>query len=500
MTPPDLHLVVVGPIAWVALGAMVVLLGEVLLSRATTFLGRPVTESYIGSVLAVFSMLFLGIAAYMAIVHAGSAAPEVFNPDNPMFQLDRYSGFLTAVVAFAALLSCALSIAYLDELRINHGEFYALVLFATSGMMLMIPAVDMLPVFLGLELMSIPIYVLAGFDRRKLRSNESAMKYFLIGSFASAILLYGIALLYGVAGSTSFAAIRAAFDPANPLAVAGRGLVVVGFAFKISSVPFHQWTPDVYEGAPSAVTAFMSVTVKLAAFGALLRVVALAFEPLGDAMANVLWVLAALTMVVGNVMAVIQDNIKRLLAYSSIAHAGYLLIGFVPGTAEGYSAVVFYLVCYLFMNLGAFAVIVALANRGADCERMESLAGLAQSRPGLAALMTLFMVSLAGIPGTAGFMGKILVFSAAVSAGEVPLAILGVLMSVVSVYYYLRVPVLMYMREPGDEKPRMELATGEAFVLAVCAVAVLYLGIFPNSGFPLLDWARDSIALLFAAA
>jgi NADH-quinone oxidoreductase subunit N len=442
----------------------------------------------------------------MSIVHAGTGDAVVFNPDNPMFQLDRFSATVTAALCLAALFSCWLSVAYLDELHINHGEFYALLLFATSGMMLMVAAVDMLPVFLGLELMSIPIYVLAGFDRRKLRSNESAMKYFLIGSFASAILLYGVALLYGVSGQTSFAAIRAAFDFANPMAVVGLGLVIVGFAFKISSVPFHQWAPDVYEGAPAVVTAFMSVTVKLAAFAALLRVIALSFEPLGPAMANVLWVLAALTMVVGNVMAVIQDNVKRLLAYSSIAHAGYLLIGFVPGTAEGYSSVLFYLICYAFMNLGAFAVVVVLAHRGDDCERVESFAGLAKLRPGLAALMTLFLVSLAGIPGTAGFMGKLMVFSAAVSAGEVPLAVLGVLMSVVSVYYYLRLPVLMYMREPGQATPRMELATGEAVVLGVCAVGVVYLGIIPNGSLPLLgelpvlDWARDSIALLFAGA
>jgi NADH-quinone oxidoreductase subunit N len=505
LTPPDLNFSVVGPIVWVAIGAMVVLVGEVLLSRATTFLGRRVTDSYIGSVLAVFSMFFLGLAAYMSIVHAASATAVVFNPDNPMFQLDRFSATVTATICLASLLCCWLSVAYLDELHINHGEFYALVLFATSGMMLMVAAIDMLPVFLGLELMSIPIYVLAGFDRRKLRSNESAMKYFLIGSFASAILLYGMALLYGVAGATSFTAIRAAFDFDNPMAVVGLGLVIVGFAFKISSVPFHQWTPDVYEGAPSAVTAFMSVTVKLAAFAALLRVIALSFEPLGPAMSNVMWVLAALTMVVGNVMALIQDNVKRLLAYSSIAHAGYLLIGFVPGSPEGYASVLFYLFCYVFMTLGAFAVVVVLAHRGDDCERVESFAGLAQVRPGLAALMTLFMVSLAGIPGTAGFMGKLMVFSAAVSAGEVPLAVIGVLMSVVSVYYYLRIPVLMYMREPSGAEPRMELATGEAVVLGVCAVGVIYLGILPNGSLPLLgelhvlDWARDSIALLFAS-
>jgi len=505
VTPPDLNLSVIGPIAWVGIGSMVVLLGEVLLSRTHSIMGRRLTASAVGSLLAFIAMLSLLGAAYMAIDHAASGLAVPFNPDNPMFQLDRFSALVTAIIALAALLSCALSMAYLDELHINHGEFYALILFSTAGMMLMVAAVDMLPVFLGLELMSIPIYVLAGFDRSKLRSNESAMKYFLIGSFASALMLYGVALLYGVAGATSFAAIRVAFDPSNPMALVGLGLVLVGFGFKISSVPFHQWTPDVYEGAPSAVTAFMSVTVKVAAFAALLRVIALSFDPLDDLLQNLLWTLSALTMIVGNVMAVIQDNIKRLLAYSSIAHAGYLLIGFVPGTIEGYAAVVFYLICYAFMNLGAFAVVVVLSNRGQDCERMQSLAGLAKARPGLAALMTLFMVSLAGIPGTAGFMGKIAIFSAAVGAGFVPLAILGVLTTVVSVYYYLRIPVLMYMHEPTEEGPRMQLSTGEGLVLVVCAFAVLYLGITPNGSIWLLgdvhvlDWARDSVRFLFAS-
>ena len=505
MNPPQLNLSVIGPVAVVGVGAMFVLLGEVLLSGRKSFLGRKLTESYIGSVLAGISILSLGIATYMAGAVAASGTAQPFDVGHPMFQLDPFSALVTAVIGLAALLSCALSMQYLAELRINHGEFYALILFATSGMMLLVAAIDMLPVFLGLELMSIPIYVLAGFDRRKLRSNESAIKYFLIGSFASAILLYGVALLYGVSGSTSFAGIRAGFDPANPLALAGLAFVVVGFAFKISSVPFHQWTPDVYEGAPSAVTAFMSVTVKLAAFAAFLRVLALSFEPLGAVLGNVLWVLAAATIVVGNLMAVIQDNIKRLLAYSSIAHAGYLLIGFVPGTAAGYSAVVFYLIAYLFMNLGAFGVVVALANRGQDCERMSSLAGLAQRRPGLAALMTLFMIALAGIPGTAGFTGKFLIFSAAVDAGYVWLAILGVLMSVVSVYYYLRVPVLMYMRDPGEDTPRSGIGTFEIAVLSICAVGVLYLGLFPNSlpilgGVHVLDWARHSVDALLAGA
>jgi NADH-quinone oxidoreductase subunit N len=489
----------------VGTGAMFVLVGEVLLSGRQSLVGRRLSDSYIGSVLAAVSIVSLALAALMAAEMAHSGAALAFEVGRPLFQLDPFSALVTALIAVAALLSCALSMNYLDELRINHGEFYALILFATSGMMLLVAAVDMLPVFLGLELMSIPIYVLAGFDRRRLRSNESAMKYFLIGSFASAILLYGVALLYGVSGSTSFAAIRAAFDPSNPLAIAGLAFVVVGFAFKISSVPFHQWTPDVYEGAPSAVTAFMSVTVKLAAFAAFLRVLALSFEPVGTLLQDVIWVLAAATVVVGNVMAVIQDNVKRLLAYSSIAHAGYLLIGFVPGTSAGYSAVVFYLIAYLFMNLGAFGVVVALANRGQDCERMSSFAGLAQRRPGLAALMTLFMVALAGIPPTVGFYGKFLIFMAAVDAGQVSLAVLGVLMSVVSVYYYLRLPVLMYFRDPGEEIPRLGLGIGEIAVLTTCALGVLYLGVFPN-GSPhavdahVLDWARNSVAALLEGA
>ena len=508
MSPPDVDIAALAPIGFVAIGAMVVLLGEVFLSRKKTLLGREVTEAWIGSLLAVTSMLFLALSIYVAWGAFVDGQPAIFNPEHPLYQLDRFSSFVSAVIALASLLCCGLSIAYLAELRINHGEFYALVLLATAGMMLMVAAVDFLAVYLGLELMSIPVYVLAGFDRSRLRSNESAIKYFLIGSFASALLLYGVALLYGSCGSTSFDVLRQTFDPSNPMAMIGLGLVVVGFAFKVSSVPFHQWTPDVYEGAPSAVTAFMSVTVKTAAFAALLRILVLAFGPddalLGgapEALGPVLWVLAALTIVVGNVMAVIQENVKRLLAYSSIAHAGYVLIGFVAATPEGYSAVLFYLVAYVFMNLGAFGIVVVLAHHGQDCERIESFAGLAKTRPALAALMTLFMVSLAGIPGTAGFIAKFTIFAAAVQAQVIVLTILGVLMSVVSVYYYLRLPALMYMREPGDEKPRVEIASGEALVLGVCAFAVLFLGFFPNEGMPplggVLDWARESVRVLF---
>lgn len=501
---PDIDISVVAPLAFVGIGAMFVLMGEVFLSRARTVMGREVTESFIGTVLAVTAMFFLLLTTYAAAVAFGKGGSAVFNPAHAMYQLDPFSALVTAVVAFTALLSCALSIAYLAELRINHGEYYALVLLSTSGMMLMVAAVDLIAVFLGLELMSIPIYVLAGFDRRKLRSNESALKYFLIGSFASAVMLYGMALMYGATGATSFAGIGAGWPNAGALGTVGLGLVVVGFAFKISSVPFHQWTPDVYEGAPTTATAFMSVTVKLAAFAALVRMLGMAFGALDEALAGVLWGLAALTVVVGNVMAVIQDNVKRMLAYSSIAHAGYLLIGLVTGTIQGYSAMVFYLIAYTFMTLGAFGVVVALANRGHDCDRIESFAGLARTRPGLAAVMTLFMISLAGIPGTAGFIGKFSIFAAAINEGLIGLSVIGVLMAVVSVYYYLRVPVLMYMRDPGDEPHRMEISSGEGLVLAICAAAVLLLGLVPNhvpippfGTFDVLGWARESVGIFF---
>jgi NADH-quinone oxidoreductase subunit N len=268
-------------------------------------------------------------------------------------------------------------------------------------------------------------------------------------------------------------------------------------------VPFHQWTPDVYEGAPAAVTAWMSITVKVAAFAALLRTLMLGFDGVAPDLRGLFWILAAATIVVGNVMAVIQTNLKRLLAYSSVAHAGYLLIGFAAGTVEGYTAVLFYLLGYVFMNLGAFAVLVALATGGRDCEELDELSGLARSRPGMAALLSLFMISLAGIPGTVGFTAKFFLFKSAVDAGLVGLTLIAVLGSLVSVYYYLRLPVAMYMREPGAAKLRPEASTTELLVLTVCAFAVLLLGIFPSQAPGLLasvralEWARQSAALLF---
>jgi NADH-quinone oxidoreductase subunit N len=500
---PDIDLSAIAPIGSVGIGAILVLLAEVIMTRRQRLLGRAMTPSYVGATLVLIASAALAVAAYTAIAGFQSGVAVGFLPETPGVRLDRFSTYAIALVAVGSLLSCWLSLQYLAEVEINHGEYYALLLLSSAGMMLLVAATDLLVLFLGLELMSIPIYVLAGFDRRKLRSNESALKYFLVGSFASGLLLYGMALVYGTTGALDFAQIRAAFPAGNPLALVGLGLLVVGFAFKVSSVPFHQWTPDVYEGAPAAVTAYMSITVKTAAFAALLRLLVEAFGDSVPRLHDLFWGLALLTILVGNVMATIQTNLKRLLAYSSVAHAGYLLIGFAAGTVEAFSAVLFYLLGYLFMNLGAFAVLVALATGGKDCEELDDLAGLARTRPWLAALLTLFAVSLAGIPGTVGFAAKFFLFQSAIDAGLIGLTIVGVLGSLISVYYYLRLPVVMYMREPGGATLRARTATLELVVLAVCAVAVLALGIFPTDApwwlldVRALDWARASAALLF---
>jgi NADH-quinone oxidoreductase subunit N len=502
---PTLDLGAALPLTLIAGGAFLVLALDLFLGPRTSDAGRWTKNVQLGLVSAIVL-----VAVPVAVALSGGAAtPREFSPDHPMFQLDRLTQFGTALLAVGGALSVLLSIYYLKDAGIQHGEYYSLLLLATSGMILLVGAVDLVSVFLGIELMSIPIYVLAGFDRRKLRSNESALKYFLAGSFASAILLYGMALLYGATGETSYAGIGAALEEHGvaPLSVIGLALLLVGFTFKISSVPFHQWTPDVYEGAPASVTAFMSVTVKAAAFIALVRLAEAAFGPLAGPLADVLWALAAATMIVGNLMAVIQDNVKRMLAYSSVAHAGYLLLGLVAGSAAGHQAVLFYLLAYVFLNLGAFGVVIALTHRGHDADRFEEYAGLARRRPALAALMTLFMVGLAGIPGTAGFVAKYGVFMAAVQSNASPrmvlLVVIAALTSVVSVYYYLRLPRLMYMSEPGDAAGRLRLTSGEWIALGICAVAVVVLGVLPNNGpgdllsfVRAFDWTRESIAAL----
>ena len=368
---------------------------------------------------------------------------------------DPFTVFFTLLFCGIGVIAVLLSWDYVKRTRINQAEYYALLLASTLGMIIMAASNDLITIFLGLELMSLALYVLVGFQRQRLDSSEAAMKYFLLGAFASGFLLYGIALLYGATGTSNLNRMAAflAGSPLNnnPLLLVGGLLLLVGFAFKVAAVPFHMWTPDAYEGAPTTVTGYMSVGAKAAGFAALLRVVLLALPDLQVDWKPILSAIAILTMTVGNVTALLQNNLKRMLAYSSIAHAGYVLVAVVAGGNEGGAAALFYLTVYALMNLGAFGLI-ALLGRGAD-ERVlvSDLAGLGFRQPFLALAMTVFMISLGGIPPTAGFMGKFYVFSVAVKANLIPLAIIGVLNSVVAVFYYLRVTIAMYMQEPAGE-------------------------------------------------
>jgi NADH-quinone oxidoreductase subunit N len=409
---------------------------------------------------------------------------------------DNFGLFVTGVLIAIALLSLAFSGPTIEREHLPGGEYYALMLFAVAGMMLMATAADLLLIFLSLEVLSLAVYVLTGIRRSSPKASEASFKYFLLGAVSSAFFLYGIALTYGVAGSTRLDRIAAAMTSraSGPLQLVAVGLVLVGFVFKVSAVPFHMWTPDAYEGAPPAVAGFMSTGVKAAAFAAFVRVFLAAFEPLRADWSGVVWVVAAATMILGTVVGVAQSNVKRMLAYSSIAHAGYLLVALVAANDVGRGAVLFYLLAYAVTNLGAFGVIGLLEAADRPNDRVIDYAGLANERPALAALMTIFLLSLGGFPPLAGFIAKWYVFSAAVKAGDVGLAIIGVLTSVISVFFYLRIVVMMYMTtgEKPAEVPAIPRVAG--FALAVSAIAVVYLGILPTH---VLDWAAASINTIF---
>lgn len=406
-----------------------------------------------------------------------------------MILVDTYSSFLQALFLVTAILGVALAYDYLDRMSIQRGEYYSLLLFATSGMMLMAMAGDLIVVFLALELLSIPLYVLSGFARPRRASEEAAMKYFLLGAFSSGFVVYGIALVFGQTGSTLLADVAGSLTESmlsNPVLLVGLALIVVGLGFKVAAVPFHMWTPDVYQGAPSPVVGYMSVGAKAAGFAALLRVLISGFPDLASAWGPILLWVSVLTMAWGNIAAIAQSNIKRMLAYSSIAHAGYILMALPaaaqPGIApEAVRAALFYLLAYLATNLGAWGVVVALEKAEGRGLTLEDYSGLAERYPALAAAMAVFMLSLIGVPPTAGFVGKLYVFRAAISADLIGLAIVGVLTSLVSAYYYLRVVVMMYMRS-GQVEARRELWLAAA--VGATALATLLLGIFPG---PLLE-------------
>jgi NADH-quinone oxidoreductase subunit N len=410
---------------------------------------------------------------------------------------DNFGLFVTVVLAVVGILTIALSHQIVERDGIPAGEFYALLLFSLGGMMLMAVANDLLIIFIALEILSLAIYILTAIRRDVRASTEAAFKYFLLGGFSSAFFLYGIAFTFGVAGSTSLDRIvvvmagrTAGQDVLTYLAL---GLLLVGFAFKVSAVPFHMWTPDAYEGAPPVVTAFMSAGVKAAAFAAFVRVFMSAFGSLQPQWAPLLWTLAALSMVLGVTAGVVQRKVRRMLAYSSIAHAGYLLMAMTSGNNLGKGAVLFYLLTYALTSVGAFGVTALVATRDRANDDLADYAGLGRRQPMLAFLMTVFLLSLGGFPPTAGFVGKWYLFASAVSAGNYALAIIGVLTSVVSVFFYLRVVVMMYMSDDQSGAPVTAPSAASLFALGVPMVAILYLGILPTR---LLDLAARSIATI----
>jgi NADH-quinone oxidoreductase subunit N len=410
-----------------------------------------------------------------------------------MAVLDNLGLFATLVIGYATGLMLLESIDYLKRRGMESGEFYILVLFSAAGMVIMAGANDLIVVFLGLETMSLALYVLAGFFRTRIEAGEASMKYFLLGAFASSFFLYGIALIYGATGSTNLHKIGAAVTAGasrDPLLLIGFGLLLVGFGFKISAVPFHMWTADVYEGAPTSVAAFIATGSKAAAFAALLRLLLESLRPLQGEWVWLFWVLAVLSMTLGNVVAIAQQNLKRLLAYSSIAHVGYMLIGIVAGGGLGGGSVLFYLLVYTFTTAGAFGVILLLERGGEEAVGIGDTAGLATRHPLAALALALFLLSLVGIPPTAGFVGKFYLFGAAVRSGYIWLAVIGVLNSAAAAYYYLRVIVSMYMREPDGTPAVIMPSFAGALAVVVALWGVIQLGVFPA---PLFDLAQSAI-------
>lgn len=402
------------------------------------------------------------------------------------FAYDRFSIFVNGIILVCTALTLLVSPQYLKRRGIHHGEYYALILGSATGMMFLAGASSLMVVFLAFELLSIALYILSGFNREQPRSQEAALKYLLLGSFASAFLLLGMAFVYGETGHTQFtliaAALQSAGTSADPLLMGGIVLIFVGLAFKVSAVPFHTWTPDVYQGAPTSVTTFMSVTTKVAAFAALIRLFTYTFGevPIYSRWKAMVYFVAIASMVVGNVAALRQTSLKRVLAYSGIAQAGYILIGVVVLERFATVAALYYLAAYAVTNIGAFAVITVMSGRGEDMDSYDSLRGLSFRRPYVAAAMSLFLLSLAGFPPTAGFFGKFFVFTAAISAHEVPLALWGIGTSAISVFYYLRIALLMYTRPGADGRlyswSRTSLAGGT--VLALTGVGTVAIGVF----------------------
>jgi len=455
------------PILFVLVGAVMVLLIEVFIHREK--------KEYLGFISIIF--LFL----------SGAACVLIWNKNLSYFNgnlfWDKLALFLSLLFIIGTALIILISMKYLSLQDTNHGEYYSLLLFALIGILIMISSTDLIIIFLGLEVLSMSSYSLAGLRRKDEKSGEAALKYFLLGSFASAFLVYGIAFLYGATKSTEIFSVMDALQSGSVpeiLVISGLGMLIIGFGFKIAVVPFHMWTPDVYQGSPTPITAFFSVCPKAAGFIVLLRLFGPYFRRITDSqnIFVVLWLVSVLTMVAGNLLALRQKNIKRILAYSSIAHAGYILIAVL---ARSHYSLVFYLTVYLFMNIGAFSAVIALGKKGKEHLNLEDYAGIGFRYPWIGATLSIFLLSLAGFPPTGGFLAKFYVFSEAVQQGLVPLVIIGVLASLISVFYYLRIIVYMYMREPLTTFEIYASNPSLFLALFICLYGVIQLGIYPGN-------------------
>lgn len=458
------------PATILAVGGIAILMNEIWAKTSAT--------SFYISIVTVFAALLKMMTELVL---------PVTSSFSEMYMFGGAYAFAGMIVLVGTLFSLLLSKEYLSAIGQDKGEVYALILFATMGMVTMTGAADLITVFIGLETMSVCLYVLAGLVRDSKQGVEASLKYFLLGAFSTGFLLYGIALIYGSTQSTNFAVIGTA-QTDSVLFWGGVALLMVGFFFKVSAVPFHMWTPDVYQGAPTTITAYMATASKAASFAALVFVLSNMLSVQFDKIKEALYVIALLTMVFGNLIAIVQDNVKRMLAYSSVAHAGYAIVGLVAGTAEGYNAVLFYLFAYTLMNVGAFGVIAFYEkHKNKDFTLIDNLAGAGYSQPMLAVLLSLFLFSLMGIPPMVGFIGKYKVFAAAINQGEITLALVGVLASAASAYYYLRVMVYMYFKAPKEQPVFERPGFLYQFALILLVLLTLYFGVMPTELSQLLE-------------
>jgi NADH-quinone oxidoreductase subunit N len=463
-----------------------------------------------GTVLMVLDPLFakrmpklfghLSIASLIAAAFAAISAGQIPGPAySNLLVVDDFATFFRILVIVIGILTVLSSYRYLDREKAETGEYHALLLFAIVGQCVMVAGNDLMMIFIGLEISSIASYVLAGYLRDDKRNNEAALKYFLLGSFATGFLLYGIALIFGVTATTKLDGIRAALStPAAsgslPMVTIAAALMFVGLAFKVSAAPFQVWAPDVYQGAPAPVSAFMATAPKAAAFAIFLRIFLTAFPQISNSWQPLIWISALLSMTIGNFAALTQSNLKRMLAYSSIAHAGYLLVALAARSEIGTAAAMFYLAAYALMNVGAFAVVIHIAGTGERHLKIDDLAGLAKRQPATAAMLTIFLLSLIGVPLTGGFFGKFYIFRAAIESNLIWLSVLGLLNSAVAAYYYLRLLVVMYMYEPGETTNNLEpLTPGLRAALVLSAAGTFLLGVVPGT---VLNLAQHSTAFV----